>query len=98
MKERITKIACAIAFLFCAAYAVVSLAGPKGLPSLYAKEREIHAAEKRNAELTKDIEREQKKIEQIGVNPAEQERVVEERLNLVRPGDKVFLLPDSKKK
>ena len=52
MKERITKIACAIAFLFCAAYAVVSLAGPKGLPSLYAKEREIHAAEKRNAELT----------------------------------------------
>jgi cell division protein FtsB len=98
MKERIARLACAIAFLLVATYAAVTLAGPKGLSSLYAKEREIQAVEKQNAEIAKDIDREKKKVDQIRANPDAQERVVEERLNLVRPGDKVFMLPDAKKK
>jgi cell division protein FtsB len=98
MKERIAGFACAIAFLLVAAYVAVTLAGPKGLSALYAKEREIHAVERQNAEISKEIDREKKKVDQIRANPDAQERVVEERLNLVHPGDKVFMLPDSTKK
>jgi cell division protein FtsB len=98
MKQGLSRIAYALAFLLVATYAVATLAGPKGLGALFEKERQIQAAEKRNADLAKDIEREQRRIDRIAADQAEQERIVEERLNLVHPGDKVFLLPDSKKK
>jgi len=97
MKERLARFAYALAFLLAATYAVATLTGPQGLAALFQRERQIQAAEKRNADLAKDIERSQKRIDRLG-NHTEQERIVEERLNLVHPGDKVFLLPDSKKK
>ena len=72
--------------------------GPRGLATLFEKERQILAAEQRNADLAKDIERAQQRIDRLGDDRTEQERIVEERLNLVHPGDKVFMLPDSKRK
>jgi cell division protein FtsB len=98
MKERLARLAYAITFLLVATYAVSTLTGPKGLQALFDKERQIQAAQKRNADLTNDVERAQERIDRLGADQTEQERVVEERLNLVHPGDKVFMLPDSKKK
>jgi cell division protein FtsB len=97
MKERLARFAYALAFVLVAIYAVATLAGPKGIAALFEKERQIQAADKRNAELEKDIERTKQRIDRLG-SQTEQERIVEERLNLVRPGDKVFMLPDSKKR
>jgi cell division protein FtsB len=97
MKERLARFAYALAFVLVAIYAVVTLAGPKGVAALFEKERQIQAAEKRNADLGKDIERTKQRIDRLG-SQTEQERIVEERLNMVHPGDKVFMLPDSKKK
>ncbi len=98
MKERLARFAYAIAIVLVATYAVVTLTGPKGIAALYQKERQIQAQEKRNGELEADIARTQKRIDQLRSDPAAQERMVEERLNLAHPGDKVFLLPDSQKK
>jgi len=97
MKERLARFACALALLLVATYAVATLTGPQGISALSEKQRQIQAAEKRNADLAKDIERRQRRIELLH-NQSEQELTVEERLNLVHPGDKIFLLPDSKKK
>lgn len=97
MKVRLARFAYALAFLLVGAYAVATLTGPKGLAALFERERQIQAAEKRNADLANDVGRAQQRIERLGAQ-TEQERIVEERLNLVHPGDKVFLLPDSKKK
>ena len=97
MKERLARFAYALAFVLVAIYAVATLAGPKGIAALFEKERQIQAADKRNADLEKDIERTKQRIDRLG-SQTEQERIVEERLNLVRPGDKVFMLPDSKNK
>jgi cell division protein FtsB len=97
MKERLARFAYALAFVLVAIYAVATLAGPKGIAALFEKERQIQAADKRNADLETDIERTKQRIDRLG-SQTEQERIVEERLNLVRPGDKVFMLPDSKKK
>jgi|CZKE01.1.fsa_nt_gi cell division protein FtsB len=98
MRVQLARFAYAVAFLLVATYAVVTLTGPKGLAALFEKERQIQAAEQRNADLTKDVERAQERIQRLGADQTEQERVVEERLNLVHPGDKVFMLPDSGKK
>jgi cell division protein FtsB len=97
MKQRLARLAYGLAIAMVATYAVATLAGPKGVAALYEKERLIQAQEKRNAELQKDIERTQKRIDRLGSDSSAQERIVEERLNLVHPGDKVFMLPDSKK-
>jgi cell division protein FtsB len=97
MRGRLARFAYALAFALVAIYAVVTLTGPKGVAALFEKERQIQASEKRNADLEKDIERTKQRIARIG-SQTEQERLVEERLNMVRPGDKVFMLPDSKKK
>ena len=97
MKERLARFVYALAFVLVAIYAVATLAGPKGIAALFEKERQIQAADKRNADLETDIERTKQRIDRLG-SQTEQERIVEERLNLVHPGDKVFMLPDSKKK
>jgi cell division protein FtsB len=97
MKERLARIACALALLLVATYAVSTLTGPQGISAWFEKERQIQAAEKRNADLAKDIERRKRRIGLLH-NQTEQDRIVQERLNLVHPGDKVFLLPDSQKK
>jgi cell division protein FtsB len=98
MKVQLARFAYAVAFLLVATYAVATWTGPKGLTALSEKERQIQAAEKRNADLRKDIDRTRERIQRLGADQTEQERVVKERLNLVHPGDKVFMLPDSGKK
>ena len=98
MKVPFLRISYLIALLLVAGYAVVTLRGPKGIPALIAKQHQIEQAEKHNAELAREIERQRDHIQRLANSPAEQELEIRERLKLVHPGEKVFITgqPDKK--
>jgi cell division protein FtsB len=80
------------AFLVVITYAFIALRGPKGIPGLLAKQQQIRTMEKRNALLAEENERMREHIERLANNPSEQELEIRERLKLVHPGEKVYLL------
>jgi len=98
MKARLTGFAYLVAFLLAAIYAVVTLTGPSGIAALREKQRQIRAVEQRTSILKEENARAEERIRRLGADPSEQERVVEDRLKLVHPGDKVYVLPDPPKK
>ena len=97
MKAPLARFAYALAILMVASYAVVNLTGARGIPSLFEKKRQIQTLERRNQDLVKDIERTKERIRRMESDPAEQERVIKERLKLVGPGEKIYVLPDAAK-
>ncbi len=80
------------AFLVVAGYAIVTLRGPTGAPGLWEKRRQIEVMEKRNAALALENERKREHIRRLTNNPAEQELEIRQRLKLVRPDEKVYVL------
>jgi cell division protein FtsB len=54
--------------------------------------------EKRNAGLALEIERKREHIRRLTDNPAEQELEIRERLKLVHPNEKVYIIGDPAKK
>ena len=84
------------AFLAVMGYAVVTLRGPKGIAGLVAKRQQIEQLEKRNAILAQENERLREHIQRLDDNPAQQELEIRQRLKLVKPGEKVFLLNNNK--
>jgi cell division protein FtsB len=80
------------AFLVVVTYAFVTLHGPKGIPGLLAKQQQIHSMEAGNSRLAEENERLREHIERLANNPSEQELEIRERLKLVHPGEKVYLL------
>jgi cell division protein FtsB len=97
MKAPLSRIVYVLAIVVVASFAVFSLAGPRGIPSLAEKKRQIQTLERRNEELVKDVERTKDRIRRMESDPDEQERVIKERLKLVGPGEKVYVLPDAAK-
>jgi len=81
-----------VAFLVVAGYAIFTLRGPAGVPGLMEKRRQIELLEKRNAALAQDNERKREHIQRLSNNPAEQELEIRQRLKLVRPDEKVYIL------
>lgn len=79
-------------FLIAGSYAIFTLRGPKGVPALLAKQHEIEALEKHNATLAQENERTRDHIRRLTGNPAEQELEIRQRLKLVKPGEKVYIL------
>ena len=98
MKVPFLRISYVVAFLLVAGYAAATLRGPKGIPALIAKQHQIDAAEKRNADLAREIERQRDHIRRLANSPAEQELEIRERLKLVHPGEKVFITGEPEKK
>jgi cell division protein FtsB len=92
MKGSLSRFAYAIAVLLVASYALVTLRGPTGLHSLAEKRVQIRELEKRNTELHQEIERKREHIQRLTNNPAEQELEIRERLKLVRPNEKVYII------
>jgi len=81
-----------LAFLVVASYAIFTLRGPAGVPGLLEKRRQIEVLEKRNGGLAQENERMRKHIERLTNNPAEQELEIRQRLKLVHPDEKVYIL------
>jgi cell division protein FtsB len=84
------------AFLVVLGYAVVTLRGPKGIPGLAIKRQQIEQLEKRNATLAQENERLREHIQRLADNPAQQELEIRQRLKMVKPGEKVYLLNNNK--
>ena len=85
----------ALVVVVAAGYAFMTLRGPQGVPALIQKQKEIRALEKQNAELGREIELRRDRIERLRADESEQELEIRQRLKLVRPGEKVFILQDS---
>jgi cell division protein FtsB len=98
MKTPLARFAYALALLLVAGYAWVTLYGPNGLHALYERRAEIRELEKRNATLAQEIERKRERIRRLGENPDEQELEIRERLKLVKPDEKVYIIGDPAKK
>jgi cell division protein FtsB len=94
MKTPIARTVFAVAMLAVCAYAFMSLSGPNGLHALSEKKQQIRQAEKHNAELAREIERTREHIKRLEQSPAEQELEIRDRLKLVHPTDKVYVIGD----
>ena len=80
-------------FLVVAGYAIITLRGPTGVPGLLEKRRQIELLENRTGALAQENERIRERIRRLSNNPAEQELAIRQRLKLVRPDEKVYVLP-----
>jgi len=92
LKSSVAKLGYAVAVLIAASYAFVTLRG--GIPALIQKQREIRTLEKQNADLAREIEFRRERIERLREDESEQELEIRQRLKLVRPGEKVFILQE----
>jgi len=96
MKLSFTRFAGAAAALLLACYAFIALRGPQGIPGLMEKRRLIHEYEKKNADKAREIEEQRARIGRFSdSSPAGQELTIRQRLKLVKPGEKVFMLQDA---
>src|SRR5271169_2629865 len=92
MRSRVAKISYTVAVLVAASYALVTLHG--GVPVLIQKQKDIRTLEKENAGLHRDIEFSRGRIQRLRGDESEQELEIRQRLKLVRPGEKVFILQE----
>jgi cell division protein FtsB len=92
VKSSVAKLGYAVAVLIAASYAFVTLRG--GIPALIQKQREIRTLEKQNADLAREIEFRRERIERLREDESEQELEIRQRLKLVRPGERVFILQE----
>src|SRR6476659_8259942 len=92
MKASFPGFAYVIAILLVSTYAFVALRGPQGLSAVAQKRAQIRELEKRNASLALEIERKRAHIRRLNENPAEQELEIRERLKLMHPNEKVYII------
>ena len=95
MKSPLSKLAGALVALSIAVYAFFTLQGPQGIPALKEKRRQIQEYERQNAALARQIEEERARINRFDKSQPEQEQLIRQRLKLVKPGEKVFMLQDA---
>jgi cell division protein FtsB len=97
MKAPLVRLAYAVTLFLIVGYAVITLRGPRGIGAWFGKQRQIHQLEQRNAGLAQEIERKREHIKRLNDAPAQQELEIRERLKLVHPKDKVFIIEQPKK-
>ena len=98
MKAPLSRLAYVMAFLMVASYAFFTLRGPRGIPGLLERQRQIQEMEKRNTALAREIEQKREHINRLTDNPAEQEMEIRQRLKLVHPGEKIYIVGEPEKK
>ena len=98
MKSFFTRFVCAAALLLIAGYAFVALRGPQGIPGLLDKRHQIQELEKQNGILAREIEQKRAHIERLRQSQSDQDLEIRQRLKLVKPDEKVFILQDPEKK
>jgi cell division protein FtsB len=98
MKAPLTRMVYVMAFLLVTSYAFFTLRGPRGIPGLLERQRQIQETEKRNTALAREIEQKREHIKRLAGNPAEQEKEIRQRLKLVHPGEKIYIVGDPDKK
>jgi len=94
MRSSLTKFAALAALFAIAGYAFIALQGPQGIPGLTEKHRLIRDYEKKNADLARQIEEQRARIGRYTDGKADTDLTIRQRLKLVKPGEKVFILQD----
>jgi len=95
MMPSVKKLAGAAALALVAGYALVALQGPQGIPGLVEKRRLIQEYTKKNEDLARKIEQQRARIGRLSDSTSDQDLKIRERLKLVKPGEKVFILQDA---
>ena len=98
MRSPLVRVAYVLVFLAVAGYALVTLRGPRGITALMEKQHAIQQLEHQNQLLNQEIERRRERINRLIGNPTEQELEIRERLKLVQPRDKVYIIGDPTQK
>ncbi len=83
-----------MALLAIAGYAFIALQGPQGIPGLLEKRRLIQDLEKKNGDLARKNEEQRARIGRFSDGKSDPELEIRQRLKLVKPGEKVFILQD----
>lgn len=94
MTSSFTRIAGVVALLLLAGYAFIALQGQQGIPGLMDKRRQIREYEKKNADLARKIEEQRARIDRYSDSSSGPEMEIRQRLKLVKPDEKVFVLQD----
>jgi cell division protein FtsB len=97
MKISIAKAAYLAGVLLLVIYGFVTLHGSHGVQALMEKREQIRRMETRNAELARELEARRDRITRLQESQSEQELEIRQRLKLVKPGEKVFILQDRPK-
>lgn len=79
------------------AFAVYTLRGPQGIPSFLERQEEIRRLQMQNSDLDRENQRTREQIERLRTSDSEKDRVVRERLKLLRKGEKTFIFGEPKK-
>jgi cell division protein FtsB len=98
MRSLMGRLAYGTVALLVATYAFFALRGPQGIPGLLEKRRQIQELERRNTILAREIERKSARITRLRENQSDQDLEIRQRLKLLRPEEKVFILQDQEKK
>ncbi len=78
-------------------YMLITLRGQHGVGALQKKHEEIRALQEQNAELKREIDERRDRNRRLRENPEEQELEIRKRLNLLRKGEKYFVVPEPPK-
>jgi cell division protein FtsB len=98
MNRSVAKAAYAVLLVLVFTYAFFTLRGRNGVAALLQRRQEIQDLEKRNLDLAREIEHKKERIDRLRGSQTEQELEIRHRLKLVRPGEKVFITPDTEKR
>ena len=75
-------------------YAYVTFQGPRGIPTLMEKRRQIKALQEENATLAADNRRLAMSVEKLSKDKAAQRTKIRERLKLLQPGETQLIMPE----
>jgi cell division protein FtsB len=92
MKQPPARLAYFGLFTMVASYAVWTLSGSQGLGAFLERRQQIRELEQRNAGLAREVESMRDYVHRLEQNPDAQEWEIRERLKLVRPGEKVYVI------
>jgi len=97
MKLTLGKLAAIVLAAATIAYGLVEFRGPNGYTGLMQKREEVRRLERENQKLKEDIDRLSKRVDKLKTDPAAQELEIRKQLGLVKQGETVYVLQDSKK-
>ncbi len=84
----------AVALAGFAVYAVVNLTGSQGVTALFAKWDELHRIQVQNANLASELQERKERIRLLTDNLEERELEIRKKLQKLRPGEKLYQVPD----
>ena len=93
MHPLIQKAGFFVCFAVLGTYAYVTFQGPRGIPALEEKRRQIVALQEENATLAANNRKLAEYVSKLGNDQNAQKNKIRERLKLLQPGETQLMLP-----